>query len=61
MLKIQASGMELDIPLATFVNSLYLTHSNYLESLQASDKFKELTFDTLEEKIANIEKVFGKK
>ena len=61
MHKIQASSMELELPLATFVNSLYLTHSNYLESLKASDKFKELTFDNLEEKIADIEKVFRKK
>ena len=29
--------------------------------MQASDKFKSLTFDTLVEKIADIEKAFGKK
>ena len=53
--------MKPDLPLAAFVKSLYPTHSNYLESLQASDKFKDLTFDSLEEKIANREKSFGKK
>ena len=47
MHKIQASGMKVDLPLATFVKSLYPTHSNYLESLQARDKFKNLTFDNL--------------
>ena len=47
MHKIQASGMKLDLPLVTFVKSLYPTHSNYLDSLQASDMFKDLTFDIL--------------
>ena len=61
MHKIQASGMKPDLPLAAFVKSLYPTHFNYLESLQASDKFKSLTFDTLVEKIADREKAFGKK
>ena len=53
--------MKPNIPLAAFVKYLYPSHSNYLESLQASDKFKSLTFDTLVEKIAYIEKDFGKK
>ena len=61
MHKIQATGMKPDLPLAAFVKSLYPSHSNYLESLQASDKFKSLTFDTLVEKIADREKAFGKK
>ena len=61
MHKIQASGMKLDLPLVTFVKSLYPTHSNYLESLPANDKFKYLTFDNLVEKIADREKAFGKK
>ena len=43
MYKVQASGMKPNLPLATFVKSLYSTHSNYLESLQASNKFKDLT------------------
>ena len=54
MHKIQEYGMKHDLPLEAIVNSLYSNHSNYLESLQASDKFKDLTFDTLAEKIANI-------
>ena len=53
--------MKLDLPLATFVKSLYPTHFNYLESVQASDNFKGLTFDTLVENIADREKAFGKK
>ena len=47
MHKIQAFGTKLDLPLVTFVKSLYPTHSNYLDSLQASDMFKDLTFDIL--------------
>ena len=53
--------MKPDLPLAAFVKSLYPSHSNYLEWLQASDKFKSLTFETLVEKIADREKYFGKK
>ena len=59
--KIQTTGKKPILPLATFVKSLYTTHSHYLESLQASDKFMDLTFDTLVEKIADKEKTFGKK
>ena len=61
MHKIQAFGMKPDLPLAVFVKSLYPTHSNYLKSLQASGKFKDLTFDILVEKIADREETFGKK
>ena len=61
MHKVQEYGMKPELPLASFVKSLYSTHSNYLESLQASDKFKDLTFDTLVEKIADKEKAFGNK
>ena len=61
MHKIQAYGMKPDLPLAAFVKSLYLTHSNYLESLQASDKFKDLTFDSMVEKIVYRHKSFGNK
>ena len=60
MHKIQDISMQLDLPLVSFVKSLYPTHSHYLELLQASDKFKDVTFDTLMEKIANGEKAFGK-
>ena len=51
MHNIQAPGMKLDLPLVTFVKSLYPTHSNYLDSLQASDMFKDLTFDILVERL----------
>lgn len=61
MHKIQAYGMKPYLPLAAFVKSFYPTHSNYLESLQASDKFKYLTFDVLVENIADRERDFGKK
>ena len=60
MHNIQSSGMQPNLPLVSFVKSLYPTYSHYLESLQASDKFKDVTFDTLMEKIANGEKAFGK-
>ena len=61
MHNIKATGMKPDLPLAAFVKYLYPSHSNYLESLQASDKFKSLTFDTLVENIADRENAFGKK
>ena len=57
MHKIQAPRMKLDLPLAAFVNSLYPTHSNYLDSLQASDMFNDLTFDILVERL-QTESVF---
>ena len=60
MHKIQESSMKSNLPFATFVKSLYPTHSNYLESLQASNKFKHLSFDTMVEKIADREKAFRK-
>ena len=61
MHKIQAFGMKPGLPLASFLKWLYPTHSNYLESLQESDKFKNLTFDILVENIVDREKIFGKK
>ena len=61
MHKMQGYGMKPYLPLAKFVKSLYSTQSNYLEFLQARDKFKYLTFDTLVENIADREKSFGKK
>ena len=48
---IQTSTLKLDLPLAAFIKSLYPTHSNYLDSLQASDMFKDLTFDILVERL----------
>ena len=42
MRKIQAIGMQPNLPLASFVKPLYPTHSHYLESLQVSDKLKDL-------------------
>ena len=57
MNKILASGMKPELPLATFLKSLYSTHSKYVES-QATDKLKDHTFNTLVEKIANREKSF---
>ena len=53
--------MRLDLPVTVFVKSLYSIHSNYLESLQASNKFKYLIFDTMVENIADKEKSFRKK
>jgi len=32
---IDAIGVEIDLPLAAFIEALYPTHSHYLESLQA--------------------------
>ena len=61
MHKIQTISMQLDLPLVSFIRSLYPTHSHYLESLQASDKLKDLTFNTLVEKTVDTEKAFGKK
>ena len=61
MHKIQVYVMKHDLPVTAFVKSLYSIHSNYLESLQASNKFKYLIFDTMVENIADKEKSFRKK
>ena len=53
--------MKQNIPLSTFVKYLYSTHSNYIESLQVSDKFKDLTFDTFIKNNTDRDKSFGKK
>ena len=53
--------VQLDIPLIAFVNALYPTYSNYIESLQVSGNLKEITFDSLVKKFAKREKDFGKK
>jgi hypothetical protein len=58
---IKATGVEVDLQLIAFIKSLYPTYSHYLESLQASEKMKNLTFDKLVEKIVEREKSFGKK
>ena len=42
MHKIQAIGMQPNLPLASFFKPLYPTHWHYLESLQVSDKLKDL-------------------
>jgi hypothetical protein len=57
---IKAIGVEIDFQLIAFIKALYPTYSHYLESLQASEKMKNLTFDKLVEKIAETEKAFGK-
>ena len=53
--------MKQNIPLSTFVKYHYPTHSNYIESLQVSDKFKDLTFDTFIKNNTDREKSFRKK
>jgi hypothetical protein len=58
---IEATGVKVDLQLTTFIKALYPTYSHYLESLQASEKMKDMTFDKLVEKIAEREKSFGKK
>ena len=58
---IEAMGVKVDLQLTTFIKALYPTYSHYLESLQASEKMKDITFDKLVEKIAEREKTFGKK
>jgi len=58
---IQATNIDLDIPLITFLKALYPTYSNYLKSLQANGNLKDITFDTLVKKIVEREKSFGKK
>ncbi len=58
---IQATKIDLDIPLITFLKAFYPTYSNYLESLQANGNLKDITFDSLVKKFAEREKAFGKK
>ena len=58
---IKAIGVEIDVPLTAYVKALYLTYSHDLESLQASGKLKEISFDSLEKKFLEGEKDFGKK
>lgn len=49
---IEATGVKVDLQLTAFIKALYPTYSHYLESLQASEKMKDITFDNLLEKIA---------
>jgi len=58
---IKVTNVELDIPMISFLKAFYPTYSNYLESLQANGKLKDITFDSLVKKIAEREKDFGKK
>jgi hypothetical protein len=57
---IEATGMNIDLPLMKIIKSLYPTYFYYLESLQASGPMKSITFDKLVEKVAGHEKEFGK-
>jgi hypothetical protein len=54
---IDATRVNIDLPLITFINSIY----HYLELLQASGQMKSITFDKLVEKVAECEKSFGNK
>ena len=58
---IQATKIDLDIPLIYFLKALYPTYSNYLESLQANGNLKDITFDSLVKKFVEREKAFGKR
>ena len=58
---IDATGVKIDLPLTSFIEYLYPSYSHYLESLQGSGQMKSLTFDTLVEKIIELEKAIGKK
>lgn len=54
-------GGKVDIYLTSFIKELLPTHSTYLESLQASNQLKTITFDQLVEKLAERENAFGRK
>lgn len=58
---IKNNGVEVAISLIAYVKTFYPTYSHYLESLQASGNLNEITFDSLEKKFSETEKVFGKK
>ena len=61
MHEIDATSVKVELTRIMFIKFLYLTFSNYFESLQASAQIQDLKFDTLVEKIAKKEKSFGKK
>lgn len=44
---VEANRVKKNVPLKTFLKALYPTYFNYLESLQASVKIKEISFDSL--------------
>ena len=44
---IEATGVKVDLQLIVFIKALHPTYSHYLESLQASEKMKNMTFDNL--------------
>ena len=58
---VDAAGGKVDIYLTTFIKALLPTHSTYLESLQARNQLKTITFDLLVEKLAEREKAFRRK
>ena len=58
---VNAAGGKVDIYLTAFIKALLPTHSTYLESLQASNQLKTITFDLLVEKLVEREKAFGRK
>ena len=53
---IEAMRVQVDLQLIAFIKKNYPTHSHYLESLQASEKMKDITFEKLVEKIVEREK-----
>lgn len=55
---IKTIDIEIYIPLIDYVKALYPTYSNYLDSSQASGKFKKIIFDSLEKKFAEREGVW---
>ena len=59
--EIEPSGVKVDMQLTNFLNALYPSYSNCLESLQASGQVRDLDFDKLVGKIAEREKAFGNK
>ena len=44
---IQATKIDLDIPLIAFLKAIYPTYSNYLESLQENGNLKDISFNSL--------------
>jgi hypothetical protein len=58
---VDATSVKIDIALTTFIKSLYPTYFHYLESIQASGQLKCLDFNSLVEKIVELEKDFVKK
>lgn len=58
---IKATRIKVDLQLLAFIKFFQPVYSNYLESLQAGGKLKDITFDKLVRKIAEREKSFGKK